>query len=90
MSESPKCKKAHHAAVYFEATHPHPELYRYMNIGPFETLSEFSEFIARMQADPTEMCFALIDKRSPPSAIDADGELAGLMTWNDASPDIEQ
>ncbi|PLB49977.1 hypothetical protein P170DRAFT_354701 [Aspergillus steynii IBT 23096] len=75
-----------HAAAFFEATHPHPELWQYMSIGPFATVAEFIEtFLNPVQSSPDQICLAIINKQAAPSPHHPDGQLAGLVTCTGAS-----
>ncbi|KAJ5155371.1 hypothetical protein N7492_008174 [Penicillium capsulatum] len=78
---------AKHAGAYFRGSVSHPELYRFMSIGPFATKSEFvSEFLDGFAAQASVACFAVIDKKKPASVADPEGELAGMVSYMGASP----
>lgn len=57
-----------------------------MSIGPFATEQDFvAGFLDGFAAQPSVACFAVIDKKNPPSAADPDGELAGMVSYMSAS-----
>lgn len=58
-----------------------------MSIGPFDTEQEFvTKFIANfVNAQRLAICFAVIDKKQPPSVVDSEGELAGMISYMAAS-----
>jgi RimJ/RimL family protein N-acetyltransferase len=58
-----------------------------MSIGPFETEEEFvSRFIdGFVNAQSSVACFAVIDRKKPPSSADPDGEFAGIVSYMAAS-----
>lgn len=58
-----------------------------MSIGPFATEQDFvSKFIdGFVNAQSSVTCFAVIDKRKPPSEADPEGELAGMVSYMSAS-----
>ncbi|CAI7609782.1 unnamed protein product [Penicillium pancosmium] len=76
-----------HAKRFFDGSKDHPELYMYMSIGPFDTEQEFvTKFIENfVNAQPSVVCFAVIDKKKPPSMVDPEGELAGMVSYMAAS-----
>ncbi|KAI9926183.1 hypothetical protein ASPWEDRAFT_185869 [Aspergillus wentii DTO 134E9] len=77
-----------HAAPYFAGSANHPELYRYMSLGPFQTEQEFTTcFIDNMISQNQSMfCFAVIDKTKPASPADPEGQVAGMVSYMSASP----
>ncbi|KAJ5167807.1 uncharacterized protein N7482_003401 [Penicillium canariense] len=54
-----------------------------MSIGPFETEQDFvSQFTGGfVNASESVACFAVIDKRKPPSLADLEGELPGMVSY---------
>lgn len=58
-----------------------------MSIGPFDSEKEFVSIFmdAFVHAQSSVACFAIIDKKKPPSEVDAEGELAGMVSYMAAS-----
>ena len=55
-----------------------------MSTGPYKTADEFvEEFLnKRVKANQSSwVCFAIIDKKKPPSAADPEGELTGMVSY---------
>lgn len=78
-----------HATAYFEGSKDHPELYKYMSIGPYETRDDFiNGFLVDLvgKQSPGMTTFAIIDKKRPPSDADPEGQLAGMVSYMAASP----
>ena len=74
---------AHHAAGLWEAYRGHPEVWRYMPIGPFDTAPAYAAWVdaVRVQHDPLHMAVRM-----------ADGRLGGtlsLLRINPAAGSIE-
>ncbi|KAF2423389.1 acetyltransferase [Tothia fuscella] len=76
-------QSACHASTYFELSSSHPEIYAHMTPGPFATEEEFVEFFIEGMSNTFDemLTYAIIDKTQPPSAEDADGELAGMISY---------
>lgn len=76
-----------HGAIYFALSYPHPQLYAYLNSGPFATLDEFKSYVKDVdQPDPSKLFYAIIDKTGPPSPESPSGAFAGLIAFQNASP----
>lgn len=56
-----------------------------MSIGPFTTEQDFISFITTFTSQSSVACFAVIDKKKPPSPADTEGELAGMVSYMNAS-----
>lgn len=76
-----------HAGPFFRGSKDHPELFRYMSIGPFDSEKEFvSVFIDDfVNTKSSVACFAIIDKKKSPSDADNEGEVAGMVSYMAAS-----
>ncbi|KAK2759068.1 hypothetical protein FQN54_003167 [Arachnomyces sp. PD_36] len=74
-----------HATPYFEGTQSHPEVYRFMSTGPYSNPEEFTQQFYSQKVGKSMFCFAIIDKKKPPSAIDPEGEFAGMVSYQSAS-----
>ncbi|KAL5357298.1 acyl-CoA N-acyltransferase [Aspergillus floccosus] len=78
-----------HATAYFQGSKDHPELYKYMSIGPYKTEADFiNGFLVDLvgKQSPGMVTFAIIDKTRAPSDADAEGQLAGMVSYMAASP----
>ena len=57
-----------------------------MSIGPFATEQDFvTHFLEGFVKQSSVACFAVIDKKKPPSAADPEGEVAGMVSYMAAS-----
>ncbi|KAG0695275.1 GNAT family acetyltransferase [Suillus ampliporus] len=76
-----------HSSPFSAIASAHPELWAHMPAGPFQTAQDFdTDFLqAVVDPDPGMVLFAIIDKTKPSSAADADGELAGIMSYMNSS-----
>ncbi|KAF7986826.1 hypothetical protein HWV62_12520 [Athelia sp. TMB] len=73
---------AKHASPYFDASAPHPELYKYLPFGPFSTLADYVDtFVeSRVHSNPSNVLFAIIDTTGAEDAV------AGTIGLQAASP----
>lgn len=74
-----------HASPYFEGSKNHPEVYHNMSIGPYPNVEEFIEKFYNQKVGPDMFTFAIIDKKKPASAVDPEGEVAGMVSYQTAS-----
>lgn len=76
-----------HSSPFVSAVSALPELWAHMPTGPFQTVQDFdTNFLeAVVHRDPGMVLFAIIDKTKPPSAVDGEGELAGMMSYTGSS-----
>ncbi|KAK6529514.1 hypothetical protein TWF281_008685 [Arthrobotrys megalospora] len=78
-----------HTSEFVEATRDHPEIWTHGPVGPFVSTQSFnSEFIEAIVRPKTDMLlYAVVDKSKPPSMVDKDGALAGLIAYLDSGRD---
>lgn len=82
-----------HCDTFFRLSSSHPEIYAHMPMVPPSSANEFkSRFYSDSTShilsfsNPQSFAFAIIDKTRPPSAEDAEGELAGTVSFIRTSP----
>jgi RimJ/RimL family protein N-acetyltransferase len=86
-------KPDHHGPTFINHTTQTPTLFSHMNIDPWSSLSDLkSAFYTSHDrhilsyANPDSFAYAIIDKTRPPSSDDAEGELAGTISYIKTSP----
>lgn len=75
-----------HGPTYFASSSPNPELYAHLTNGPFTTLDKFLIFVQNFDQRDSDFLYAIIDKTRPPSPESPSGALAGIVSFQDASP----
>ncbi|KAJ5549881.1 hypothetical protein N7535_002177 [Penicillium sp. DV-2018c] len=77
-----------HCETFYHLSSPHPEMYAYMPMVPPTSAEEFKSWFYNDSTDeilsfanPQSFTFAIIDKTRPPSPEDAEGELAGTVSF---------
>lgn len=80
----------HHGEPFFR--HLAPEVFANMSIGPWDTVSDLKAAFYESHDrhilsfdNPESFAFAIIDKTRPPSLADSEGELAGSISYINAS-----
>lgn len=79
-----------HSTAFVGLTHPHPDLFKYMPSGYFDSVDQFKSLIREpggifSNSNPASFLFAIIDLTREPSAEDNEGELAGIVAYINTS-----
>jgi RimJ/RimL family protein N-acetyltransferase len=82
-----KLKVSTHLTAFFEAQINFPEIWAHIPRGPYgsESLPLLRELMEHVIKDPTWQVFATIDKTHPPSSVDQEGALAGVIAYLNSS-----
>ncbi|KAJ6114788.1 hypothetical protein N7486_000566 [Penicillium sp. IBT 16267x] len=83
----------HHGPTFIHHASATPTIFSHMSIAPWTSLADLkSAFYTSHDrqmlsfANPESFAYAIIDKTRPPSSDDAEGELAGTISYIDTSP----
>lgn len=79
-----------HSNAFVAQSADHPELFAHMPTNHFTNVDDFKAIFSNPEsvyslANPAHFAFAIIDKTRPPSQEDPEGELAGLISYSNAS-----
>ncbi|KAJ5538328.1 hypothetical protein N7494_007807 [Penicillium frequentans] len=83
----------HHGPTFIHHAIAAPEIFSHMSINPWNSLSDLQSAFYNSHdrhilsyANPESFAYAIIDKTKPPSSDDAEGELAGTISYIKTSP----
>ncbi|KAJ5797851.1 uncharacterized protein N7503_007147 [Penicillium pulvis] len=83
----------HHGPTFIHHASKAPEIFSHMSINPWNSLSDLQSAFYDSHdrhilsyANPESFAYAIIDKTKPPSSDDAEGELAGTISYIKTSP----
>ncbi|KAJ5918210.1 hypothetical protein N7454_010585 [Penicillium verhagenii] len=82
----------HHGATFIRHASPNPSIFSNVTMGPWHSTSELQAAFYDSHdrdilsfANPASFALAIIDKTRPPSSDDAEGELAGTISYINTS-----